>query len=107
MKMYEGIEFYAKSNNVIVLNFSLQNENRDNREKMSVWFAQKQINTTWQKYRIAFSDLAFSQDSADKQMGGDGSLNLDLIQSFRFAVTPWFNPPESSGTFWVDEIKLY
>lgn len=105
--MYEGIEFNAKSDHAIVVNFSLNDENRDNREKKDVWFTQKQINTTWQKYRITFSDLALSQRPDDKKLGGDGILSLDLIYSFRISVAPWFNPPESSGTFWIDEVRLY
>ena len=105
--MYGGMEFYAKSDHVIVLNFALQDENRDNREKKDVWFTQKQINTTWQKHRIAFSDLALSQRPDEKKLGGDGILSLDLIKSFRFSVAPWFNPPESSGIFWIDEVRLY
>jgi curli biogenesis system outer membrane secretion channel CsgG len=105
--MYSGIEFYAKSNHDIVLNFSLQDENRDNREKRDVWFSQRQINTTWQKYRIDFSELAPSKHPLDLKLGGDGVLSPDLIQSFQFSVTPRFNKPESEGIFWIDEVRLY
>ena len=105
--MYSGIEFYAKSNHDIPLNFSLGDENRDNRGKNDVWFAQKQITTTWQKYRINFSELALSRNPEDMKFGGDGILSLDLIQFFRFVVAPWFNPPDSSGILWIDEVRLY
>ncbi|MDQ1277607.1 MAG: hypothetical protein QG555_647 [Thermodesulfobacteriota bacterium] len=105
--MFNGIEFYAKSDRDIILNFPVIDENRDNREKRDVWFAQRQITTTWQKYRIDFSELALSRMQDDVRVAGDGVLSMDLIQSFRFTVTPWFNPPESSGTFWIDEVRLY
>ena len=105
--MHRGIEFYAKSDHDIILNFSLQDENRDNRLKGDVWFAQNQITTTWKKYRIDFNQLSLSSAPADIKLGGDGTLSLDLIKSFRFAVVPLFNPPESSGTFWIDEVRLY
>lgn len=105
--MHSGIEFYAKSDPEIVLVFALQDENRDNREKMDSWFTQRQITPTWQKYRIDFSELALSPNPDDIKLGGDGILNLDLIQSFRFGVTPSFTPPKSSGTFWIDEVRLY
>jgi hypothetical protein len=105
--MHSGIEFYAKSDHDIILNFSLNDENRDNREKRDGWFAQNQITTTWQKYRIDFNQLSLSRNPDDIKLGGDGVLSLDLIQSFRFAIVPWFNTPESSGTFWIDEVRLY
>lgn len=105
--MHSGIEFYAKSDHDIVLNFPVMDENRDNREKRDVWFAQRQITPIWQKYRIDFNELSLSRNQDDINLGGDGVMSLDLIQSFRFTVTPWFNPPESSGTFWIDEIRLY
>jgi hypothetical protein len=105
--MYSGIEFYAKSNHDIVLNFSVQDENRDNWEKRDVWFSQRQINTTWQKYRIYFSELAPSKHPLDLKLGGDGILSLDLVQSFQLSVTPRFNKPESAGIFWIDEVGLY
>jgi hypothetical protein len=105
--MYSGIEFYAKGDHEIVLNCALNDENRDNPAKRDVWFSQKKITTTWQKYRIDFSELVHSKNQIDLNLGGDGILSLDLIQNFRFSVTPWFNPPDSSGTFWIDEVKLY
>jgi TolB-like protein len=105
--MHSGIEFYAKSDHDIILNFSLQDENPDSREKRDVWFTQRQITTKWQKQRIAFGELAPSLNPDDIKLSGDGILRLDLIQSFRFSVAPWFNPPGSSGTFWIDEVRLY
>lgn len=105
--MHSGIEFYAKSDHDIILIFALQDENRDNREKMDSWFTQRQITPTWQKYRIDFSELSLSPNPDDIKLGGDGILNLDLIKSFRIGVTPSFTPPKSSGTFWIDEVRLY
>jgi TolB-like protein len=105
--MRNGIEFYAKSDHDIVLNFPVMDENRDNREKRDVWFTQRQITTKWQKYRIDFNELSLSRNQDDINLGGDGVMSMDLIQSFRFTVAPWFNPPQSSGTFWIDEVKLY
>ncbi|MCG6534488.1 MAG: CsgG/HfaB family protein [Syntrophales bacterium LBB04] len=80
--MYSGVEFYAKSDHNIVINFTLEDENRDNREKRDVWFTQKQITTTWQKYRIDFSEMVLSRREADKKLGGDGIFSLDLIQYY-------------------------
>jgi Curli production assembly/transport component CsgG/Carbohydrate binding domain (family 11) len=105
--MYNGVEFYAKADQDVVLNFALLDENRGNPDMRDVWFIQRPITTRWQKYRIDFSELALSQHPIDKKLGGDGVLSLDLIQSFRFTVSQEFNPPESSATFWLDEIRLY
>lgn len=105
--MYSGIEFYVKSNHDIVLNFFLQDENRNSRDKTDMWFAQKPITTSWQKHRVDFSELALSRRPEHILRNGDGILSLDLIQSFGFAIQPWFNEPESKGIFWIDEVRLY
>jgi hypothetical protein len=104
--LYSGIEFYAKSDHDVVINFFLQDENRDTREKTDMWFTQKPITTTWQKSRIGFDELTLSR-RPEHQRGGDGVLSLDLIQSFGFSIAPWFNEPGSKGTIWMDEIRLY
>jgi hypothetical protein len=104
--IYSGIEFYVKSDHDIVLNFFLQDENRDSREKTDMWFAQKPITTTWQKYKIDFRELAPSR-RPEHQRDGDRILSLDLIQSFGLSIAPWFNEPESKGIFWIDEVRLY
>ena len=102
--LYSGIEFYAKSDpSDVIVHFVLVDENRKDDKKHDIWYARRQIDNSWKKYRIDFKELKWDRFYPD----GDGILSLDLIKEFNFNVNKSANKPGISGRLWIDEIKLY
>lgn len=107
---YTGIEFYVKSDHEEVIRFGIYNANRKDRfngSKWTTWLCSFTANTDWKKIRVKFNDLTLSTHKIDLNAQGDGALNLDLIERFHFYLSVNSTKPGTSGTFWIDEVKLF
>lgn len=107
---YTGIEFYVKSDHEEVIRFAIYNANRKDRfnsSKWTAWLCSFTANTDWKKIRVKFNDLTISTHKIDLNAQGDGALNLDLVERFHFYLSTSSTKPGTSGTFWIDEVKLF
>jgi len=105
--LYSGLELYAKSDHDEVLRFQIIDANRDDDNKKDVWQYSLNVGSEWRLYRIDFRDLSISGHPHDIELGGDHVLSLDLIERFGFYLSPLFTNPDTSGTFWISELRLY
>lgn len=108
--LYAGIEFYVKSDHDEVIAFSLLNANRNDRlnnSKWNAWSYYFNVTTDWKKIRLEFKDLSRSTHPTNVKAGGDGLLSLDLVSRFGFFLSTGSTKPGTSGTFWIDELKLF
>jgi TolB-like protein len=101
---YSGIEFYAKSDKPLTIAFYIMDENRDNFLKHDMWMIRIPIDTSWQKYRINFKDLYLNP--LHMEPGADQVLSLDLISLLGFK-TSVATKRNITGTFWIDDVKLF
>ena len=107
LSFYSGIEFYAKSDQNLNPMFGIYDANPNDNSKNDSWFAVFEVNTQWKKYRINFEDLSFGPAYARKFPGGDGILNLHLVDRFHFSVSANQNFVGTSGKLWIDEISFF
>lgn len=107
LSLYSGIEFYAKSDQDLSPIFGVIDANPNDTSKHDVWFAVFEVNTMWKKYKINFEDLSFGPAYAQKIPGGDGILNLHLVDRLHFSVSANQNFVGTSGILWIDEINFF
>lgn len=106
---FEGITFYAKSNQKMIFSFVVEDSNADGSEGSDRWIKANLATPKWKKYNVKFDELTFSQYYKNiKKSGGDEILTPELIDKLLFIVLKNKNKfPAKSGTLWIDEIKLY
>ncbi len=102
---YKGIEFYAKSSENILGRVVIHDTNYDN-TNVNRYVASFGSGKEWKKIQIPFTNFMLGRKFAKKNPGGDGVLDLDMINSIAIAFRGQDNTLNEK-TVWLDEIKLY
>jgi hypothetical protein len=112
LSTYRGVEFYIKATEPLNGQFDILTSLPEDPNRMDRWFGTFKIETTWQKVRVPFDDLAIARgwirQGAQKQGAklGDQILRVDRVEGFRIGIDSDKNQA-TSGKVWIDQIMFY
>ena len=107
LSLYSGIEFYARADQPLVAFFLIMDTNPDAKDKHDRWYFLFEVGTDWNRYEIAFEDMSMAHTYAQKFPGGDGILNLHMVESLEIGVSAFQNEIGATGILWIDEVRFY
>jgi len=112
LSTYSGVEFYIKATELLNGQFDILTSLPEDPNRMDRWFGHFKIDTTWQKVKIPFDNLAIARgwvrDGAQNQGAkpGDQVLRIDRVEGFRIGIDS-DNNQATSGKVWIDQVMFY
>jgi len=112
LSTYSGVEFYIKATELLNGQFEILTSLPEDPNRMDRWFGHFKIDTTWQKVKIPFDNLAIARgwvrDGAQNQGAkpGDQVLRIDRVEGFRIGIDS-DNNQATSGKVWIDQVMFY